>query len=157
MEMLSNYWTVVLLVGIVLSMVIGATQYSMQCDLRIRRGFSDRLFSLVGKVFGVIVAIMTAFESTAGIIQALDKYLGGVKNDAWSLLLFPIAVFVIGVMVWAIVTVAGLIVSRLKRAGLKSIRKDAIRRRQREANRRYARVEKKFEDIEQYKNRRRVG
>jgi len=156
--MLSNNWSFVLLVGVVLALVVGATQYRMlPDDLKIRKGFSDRVFSLIGKVFGVSVAIMAAFESTDGIVQILDNYLGGVKNDAWSLLLFPIAVALIAIVVWAIVGVAGLISSRIKRAGLRSVRRDAIKQRQKSAAQRYNRSPKKFEDIEQYKNRRRVG
>lgn len=158
MNMLSNNWSFVLLVGVVLALVVGATQYRMlPDDLKIRKGFSDRVFSLIGKVFGVSVAIMAAFESTDGIVQILDNYLGGVKNDAWSLLLFPIAVALIGIVVWAIVGVAGLVASRIKRAGLRSVRRDAIKQRQKSAAQRYNRSPKKFEDIEQYKNRRRVG
>ena len=158
MNMLSNNWTFVFVVGVVLALVVGATQYRMlPDDLKIRKGFSDRVFSLIGKVFGVSVAIMAAFESTDGIVQILDNYLGGVKNDAWSLLLFPIAVALIGIVVWAIVGVVGLISSRIKRAGLRSVRRDAIKQRQKSAAQRYHRSPKKFEDIEQYKNRRRVG
>lgn len=156
-RLLSNNWSIVLLVGIALSMVIGASQYRMSSGLRIQKAFSDRMFSLVGKVFGIAVAVMAAFESTAGILQVLDKYLGGVKNDAWSLLLFPIAVAVIAVVVWAIVAVAGIVMSRIKRAGLVSIRKDVIKRRQRNAEKRYQNALKKFEDIEAYKARKRVG
>lgn len=165
MKMLSNYWSIVLLVGIVSSMIVGVNQYKMSVqELRIRKRFSNRAFSLVGKIFGVAVAIMAAFESTAGIIQVLDKYLGGVKNDAWSVLVFPIAVAMIAIVVWAVVAIVGLLVSQLKKHCLRSVRKDVVKQRRMRkgghAEQQYApRASKSFRNIESFEEhrRRRIG
>lgn len=106
-----NFWEVLLPLGMIFMIIPAYKRYriSLLREPHVEEVHSQKQITIFAVIFAVVFGILFMFESTAGVIQALDNSLAPTDSSAWSIILCPIAILFVVVMALGMFYVSGIL------------------------------------------------
>lgn len=119
-----NVWYVLLVVFLILVVAwsLNCSKLSKTKRRILRRDKEDKILNVIVIVFDVILHIFIAFESGAGLVQAILNSLGEDTDPAWVIFLLPVSLMFSVATFYTVLFGAGKLTKYLKEKYLEFVR-----------------------------------
>lgn len=110
-----NHWPKLMAISIIVMVVVGFFQFTLNKQGRIRRRYNQRFIGIISAIFASAVAVAIFVECSNGIVKYCDNNcLTAYDSSAWSVIMMFVAIEFFGMMWFALDYAIGIGVGRIR-------------------------------------------